>query len=220
MPPRAVVFDLDGLMFNTEQIYPQVLRELLRRRKLEYTQELTDRMMGRPGHAAFEVMIGYHDLTESPSELQAESDIIFLALLTEQLAPMPGLAELLTTLERHTVPKAIATSSRRSYVERILGQFDFLPRFQFLLTAEDVSDGKPHPEIYFRAAARLGIAPAEMIVLEDSHNGCRAAVAAGAIAIAVPGDHSRLHDFTGARLIADSLRDARIYEMLGLSTND
>jgi beta-phosphoglucomutase-like phosphatase (HAD superfamily) len=68
-----------------------------------------------------------------------------------------------------------------------------------------------------KSAARLGIDPGEMLVLEDSQNGCRAAVAAGAIAVAVPGAHSRRHDFTGATLVANSLADRRIYERLGIS---
>jgi pseudouridine 5'-phosphatase len=96
-----------------------------------------------------------------------------------------------------------------------LGRFDFEPRFRFVLTSEDVRQGKPHPEIYLTAARRLGAEPARLMVLEDSENGCRAAVAAGAWAIAVPGEHSRDHDFRGARLVADSLADPRIYAALG-----
>ncbi|MFM8380085.1 MAG: HAD-IA family hydrolase, partial [Planctomycetia bacterium] len=74
--------------------------------------------------------------------------------------------------------------------------------------------GKPHPEIYERAAVQLGVAPSEMLVFEDSENGCRAAVAAGAVVVAVPGAHSRRHDFTGARFVAESLADPRIVELL------
>jgi beta-phosphoglucomutase-like phosphatase (HAD superfamily) len=90
-------------------------------------------------------------------------------------------------------------------------------RFAFVLAAEDVIQGKPHPEIYEKAARRFGVSAAELLVLEDSANGCRAAVAAGARVVAVPGGHSRRHDFTGAAWIADSLADPRIYALLGLS---
>jgi beta-phosphoglucomutase-like phosphatase (HAD superfamily) len=85
-----------------------------------------------------------------------------------------------------------------------------------MLTAEDVSRGKPHPEIYLTAARRLDVPPQRMLVLEDSENGCRAAAAAGAFAVAVPGDHSRQHDFTSAALVVDSLADPRLYAALGL----
>ena len=214
--PRAVVFDLDGLMFNTEQIYSHVLKELLRRREKEFTHDLVDQMMGRPAAAAFGVLSSYHNLDESLEELMAESDAIFLGLLDAQLAPMPGLIELLAALEQAHIPKAIATSSRRSFTQRILGKFHFEPRFEFLLTGDDVVDGKPHPEIYLKAAERLAVPPAEMLVLEDSQNGCRAAVTAGAFAVAVPGEHSRSHDFTGAAFIAEGLADRRIYQAFGL----
>jgi beta-phosphoglucomutase-like phosphatase (HAD superfamily) len=89
-----------------------------------------------------------------------------------------------------------------------------MDRFGFVLTSADVSQGKPHPEIYLRAAERLGIAAERMLVFEDSANGCRAAVAAGATVVAVPGGHSLRHDFSGAALIAESLADPRILSLL------
>ena len=217
---RAAVFDLDGLMFNTEQLYTHVLKELLRRREKEFTQDLVDQMMGRPAKSAFGVLTQYHNLDESLEALMEESDAIFLGILDEKLAPMPGLVELLAALEAKRIPKAIATSSRRSFTQRILGKFQFEPRFDFLLTSEDVIHGKPDPEIYLTASQRLKVLPAEMMVLEDSQNGCRAAVAAGAFAVAVPGEHSRNHDFSGAALIAEGLSDPRIYQAMGLASRD
>lgn len=214
--PRAVVFDLDGLMFNTEELYQEVGAELLRRRGYEFTTELLDQMMGRPSQVALQLMIDAHTLKATVEELLAETDEIFPRILAERLAPMPGLVELLDALEQHAIPKAIATSSRRSFVERVLGMFNFQPRFSPILTSEDITHGKPHPEIYLKAAERLGIMPGQMLVLEDSQNGCRAAVAAGAITVGVPAGHSSRHDFTGAKLIADTLRDERIYGLLGI----
>lgn len=216
---RAAVFDLDGLMFNTEQLYTHVLKELLRRREKEFSQDLVDQMMGRPAKSAFGVLSSYHNLDESLEALMEESDAIFLGILDEQLAPMPGLVELLAALEQQRIPKAIATSSRRSFTQQILGKFQLEPRFEFLLTSENVTHGKPDPEIYLTAARRLGIPAAEMMVLEDSQNGCRSAVAAGAFAVAVPGEHSRSHDFRGAAFIAEGLWDRRIYEALRLEAS-
>jgi HAD superfamily hydrolase (TIGR01509 family) len=215
--PTAVVFDLDGLMFNTEELYQEVGAELLRRRGYDFTQELLDRMMGRPSHIALQIMIDTHTLKATVEELLAETDEIFPEILRTRLAPMPGLAELLDALEKRQIPKGIATSSRRSFVEHVLGAFNYQPRFWPILTSEDITHGKPHPEIYLKAAARLNVRPSEMLVLEDSQNGCRAAVAAGAITVAVPGAHSRQHDFTGAALVADTLRDQRIGQLLGIS---
>ena len=87
-------------------------------------------------------------------------------------------------------------------------------RFAFVLTSADVTHGKPHPEIYQTAAQRLAVDPGAMLVLEDSQAGCKAAVAAGAVAVAVPGGHSRRHDFTGAVFVAETLADPRIEALL------
>jgi len=218
MPPfRAVVFDMDGLMFNTEDVYTLVGTELLRRRGHEFTEELKHEMMGLPPRESFEAMIRRHGLQETWQELVPESNAIFIRLLHDHLAMLPGLPELLDALEAAGTPKAIATSSGRELLEACLAPFDLARRFQFTLTAEDITHGKPHPEVYLRAADRFRIRPAQMLVLEDSQNGCRAAAAAGAFTVAVPGEHSRGQDFSMASLVVDSLADPRLYALIDLA---
>lgn len=214
---KAVVFDLDGLMFNTEELYDEVGEALLRPRGHRFTAELKDAMTGRPAIIALQIMIDHHALDATVQQLQAETDRVFPKILEQKLSPMPGLLPLLDALEAANMPKAIATSSSRRYAARILDAFNVASRFEFVLTAESVREGKPHPEIYLSAAKQLGVRPAEMAVLEDSEIGCRAAVSAGAVTIAVPGDHSRHHDFSGVRLVAASLHDSRISSLLGFS---
>jgi len=218
--PRAVVFDLDGLLFNTEELYQEVGTELLRRRGCAFDRELLDLMMGRPGRVALRMMIEYHRLAATVEQLAAETDEIFPAILDLRLAFMPGVSELLDALERAEIPKAIGTSSGRRFTLDLLTRFAIEERFAFVLTAEDVDEGKPHPEIYLKAAERFQVSPGEVVVFEDSANGCRAAVAAGTFAVAVPGEHSRNHDFSGAALMVESLADRRIYELLGLQCGD
>jgi HAD superfamily hydrolase (TIGR01509 family) len=221
MPPRptpkAVVFDLDGLMFNTEELYEHVGSEILRRRGRLFEAELMDAMMGRPAAAALRLMIDWHALDCTIDELAAETDEIFATLLGEQLDVMPGLVDLLDRLEAAGVPKAIATSSGAAFAAEVLDRFALRPRFRFVLTCEDITHGKPDPEVYLLAARRLGVPPGAMVVLEDSQNGCRAAVAAGALAVAVPSGHSRRHDFAGAALVAETLADSRLHALLGLA---
>jgi HAD superfamily hydrolase (TIGR01509 family) len=216
-PLRAVVFDLDGLMFNTEQLYYHVGSEMLRRRGKVLTQDLINQMIGRPSRVALQTMIDWHQLDDTVETLLRDNDAIFDELLPTRLAPMPGLLPLLQSLDRAEIPKAIGTSSRRVFVDKVLRPFALGPRFQFLLTSESVQRGKPAPDIYLLAADRFGIRPSEMMVLEDSEIGCSAAVAAGTFAVAVPGDHSAAHCFDGAQFVADSLADTRIYESLGLT---
>ena len=216
MSLRAVVFDLDGLMFNTEELYREVGTETLRRRGKTLDTDLLDAMMGRRPAQALAIMIEWHDLDTTVDELAAESKEIFVPILDNKLALMPGMSELLTALEAAGIPRAVATSSGREFVENVMGRFDLVPRFEFLLTAEDVEHGKPHPEIYLTAAERFSIDASEMMVLEDSENGCKSAVAAGAFAVAVPASRSLVHDFAGAAVVAESLADVGVYKALGL----
>jgi HAD superfamily hydrolase (TIGR01509 family) len=213
---RAVVFDLDGLMFNTEELYQDVGAELLRRRGHEFGPGLLDAMMGRPNRVALQLMIDWHGLSATVEELARETEEIFPPILDARLTPMPGLMDLLAALEGRGIPKAIATSSGRRFVDNVLSRFALAPRFEFMLTAESVVEGKPHPEIYQKAAARFGLPTAQVAVLEDSANGCRAAVAAGTRVVGVPGGHSLSHDFSGAEFVAQGLGDSRIYDLLGL----
>jgi HAD superfamily hydrolase (TIGR01509 family) len=213
---RAVVFDMDGLMFNSEDVYHEVGTELMRRRGCEFTRELCDAIMGRPPRDCFEMMIQWHGLDERWQAMAAESEAIFIDLLDGWLATMPGLLELLDRLESAEIPKAIGTSSSRRLLHECVSRFGLEPRFEFMLAAEDIVHGKPHPEIYLKAAERFGVPPQEMAVLEDSQAGCRAGAAAGALVVAVPGPHSQSQDFSAAAVIVESLADLRLYEALGL----
>ncbi|HVW00437.1 MAG TPA: HAD family phosphatase [Planctomycetaceae bacterium] len=211
----AVVFDLDGLMFNTEIVFNEVGHEILRRRGKQMTRELIDQMMGRRAHEAIQIMIDLHQLPDTVHELGEESQVLFFELARDRLAPMPGLLTLLDRIEQLGLPRAVATSSSRPYMERILRQFDLLRHFQATLTAEDVTHGKPSPEIYLAAAQALGVEPTRMLVLEDSQNGTNAAAAAGAVIVSVPQEHSAHQDFSRAAFVADRLDDPRVLALLG-----
>jgi HAD superfamily hydrolase (TIGR01509 family) len=187
---RAIAFDLDGLMFNTEEIYVEVAARMLKRRGHPLDMRLIEQMMGRPAKTGLPIMIDWYGLTDDVEGLERETQEIFDELLPQCLAPQPGLLELLDCLDRWQLPKAIATSSRLRYLERVLGLARLPTQFDFLLTAEDIEHGKPHPEIYQKAAARFGVEPSAMLVLEDSLFGCQSALAAGAVTVAIPGAHN------------------------------
>lgn len=213
-PIRGVAFDMDGLMFDTEPLYFQTGTQLLARRGKQFTEELQREMMGRPGPEALRVMIQHHTLTDRWQELLIESDEIFMEMIVGKLVKMPGLDEMIERLTAQGIPFGVATSSRRHVAEHLLDETGIAPALDFLLTGDDVTHGKPHPEMYLKAADRLQIDPAEMLVFEDSSNGVRAAAASGACTIAVPGDHSRGHDFSAAWCVADTLHDSCIEALL------
>jgi len=127
---------------------------------------------------------------------------------------MPGLLELLDRLEENGIPKAIATSSHQRFARVALGQFKLAPRFEFVLTAESVTHGKPHPEVYLLAAEKMQLPTKSVLVLEDSHTGSTAAANAGACVIAVPTHHSKDSDFSHVHAVADGLHDQIIWQTI------
>lgn len=211
---RGVALDMDGLLFDTERLYWQVGDTVLQRRGRRFCGELQQRMMGRVGTSAMQQMIDFHGLDATPEALLGESEELFVDLLTAGLEPMPGLAAWIDQLRLAARPFGLATSSRRKFVEMILNTVDWREELAFTLTGDDVTRGKPDPQMYQMAAEAMGIRATEMLVLEDSGNGCAAAVAAGAITVAIPSEHTRGQNFTGAALIADSLVDPRLWEWL------
>ena len=126
---RAVAFDLDGLMFNTEDVFDLAGDALLRRRGLRMTDEIRRGMLGRRPPEAFAHLIKMTGITEPVEQLRIESKELFMNLLDAHLKPMPALFELLDHLEGLGIPKGVATSSPRAYMEHLLGRFDLLPRF-------------------------------------------------------------------------------------------
>ena len=210
---KAVAFDMDGLMFNTEDLYDEVGETLLQRRGQSFTRELKLAMMGLPGVQAFEIMRARCGLSDSVKELQSECDAIFSTMLPQRIETMPGLEVLLQTLEELQIPKGVATSSHRQFAQKALGHFDLEPRFEFILTADDVEKGKPHPDIYLQAARQLKVEPANMLVLEDSFTGSSAAAAAQAYTIAVPTEHSVGMDFSHVQQVASRLDDEIILSL-------
>lgn len=216
-PLQAVVFDLDGLMLNTEDIFALAGEELLLRRSLSMTDEIHHAMLGRRPDEAFQAMKDLTGITDSIVALKEETKLLFGHHAATHLAMMPGLTELLDMVENCNLPKAVATSSPREYLLEMLGRFDLVDRFDFTLAAEDVVQGKPNPEIYLKAANQLELAPKSLLVLEDSQAGVTAASAAGTFAVAVPNRHTEVGDFSMASLRITSLADDRLHSLLAAS---
>lgn len=216
-PLRAIAFDMDGVLATSEDVYERVGTETLRRRGKTFDTDLRDKMMGLPPAAALQTMIDWHQLDDTIETIAIESEKTFWELAGDDLSPMPGVHGLFDRIEAAGLPRGVVTSGTRNYAERILRIVGVRDRLRFVITADDVEIGKPDPEPYLMAAAEHDIEPTEMVVFEDSANGCRAGVAAGAYTIAVPSPHTAGHDFTGAAFVAETLNDPRITAVLGLA---
>jgi HAD superfamily hydrolase (TIGR01509 family) len=211
---QAVAFDMDGLLLNTEDLYEEVTKELLSRRGKSFKNEVRRRMIGLPAPRAYEVLIQSESLEETWEELHQETESIFDGMLETRLMSLLGVQETLQAVHRKGIPRCVATSSTKTFAHRALQIVGVLEHLDFVVTAEEVGRGKPHPDIYIEAAKRMGVPIESMLVLEDSENGTRAGVSAGAYVISVPNRHTADGDFQGAKWIADSLLDPAIQRLL------
>ncbi|MCH2370759.1 MAG: HAD family phosphatase [Pirellulales bacterium] len=207
---NAVVFDLDGLIFNTEEVFIRATSEFLQPLGFNYDDQVRRRMMGQQAHVSIQILKDHYGLTHSVTEIRSAIESNFIAVLPEILAVMPGFEELRIHLINNHIPMAVCTSSTSEYAKKLLEEFGYLEEFQFVLGAEEVENGKPAPDCYQLACRRLDLLPEQVMVLEDSENGCRAAVDAGTFAVAVPGSHNQGHNYSGASLVAKTLSDPRI----------
>ena len=213
MTIRAVVFDLDGLMFDTEALFFRVSSEVLESRGKRFTPEIMRALIGRRSAEVAHVLKAMTGLEEPVERLQAEVKDRFYAEMDTAVHPTPGLYVLLDRLRQHRLPLAVATSSSHSYADRLLTRHGLKDRFEFVLASEDVTRGKPDPEIYRLAAERFGVPSAALLVLEDSPAGLAAAVGAGAIAVGVPHEHSPAEGLTTAVLVVPRLDDPALLRL-------
>ncbi len=213
-PIRAVIFDLDGLMFDTEALFFRVSSDMLAARGKMFSPEIMRAMIGRRSVDAGHVLKTMTSLDEPVDVLLADVRQRFFAQIDTAVHPAPGLFTLLDRLRHNSLPLAVATSSRRAYAERLLIQHRLLDRFKFVLGAEDVSRGKPDPEIYTRSIERLGVPAPSVLVLEDSPAGVAAGLKAGALVVGVPHEHSPADALDAANMLVARLDDPAILNLL------
>jgi HAD superfamily hydrolase (TIGR01509 family) len=188
---RAVVFDLDGLLVDSEPLQIAAWQAFLAGYGKRLDDGLLNELFGLRLRDSARLMIDRLDLPLTLEQVITERDAIFLDSLAGQLRAMPGAPELVAELAERGVPRALATSGHRHYVERALAEIGLAGMFPVLVTAEDVEQGKPAPDCYRLAADWLGLPPEACLAIEDAPLGVRAARAAGLRCLAIPNEHTR-----------------------------
>ena len=185
-PVRAVVFDMDGLLVDTETVSREAMTLAARQQGAELPHELFVRMVGLNFATSGPLVAEHFGPTFDVPAFQTESTRLFRAAGEMGVALKDGVVELLDLLDELQLPRAIATSSPHQDVERNLGRHGLRHRFDAIVAGGDYPRSKPHPDPFLKAAEVLGADPAHCLALEDSHNGIRAAHAAGMMAVMVP----------------------------------
>jgi len=184
--PRAVVLDMDGLLFNTEAIYRDAAIAVAREAGYHLPLVFYLATIGLPGEATRARFGELFGTTFDFDRFWTASAQRFREATTAQLYLKAGVTELLDLLDELQLPRAIATSSRHEDVRHHLDAHGLHDRFQTIVAHGDYVQGKPNPDPFLKAADRLGVDPAQCLALEDSHNGVRAASRAGMMTVMIP----------------------------------
>jgi HAD superfamily hydrolase (TIGR01509 family) len=203
---RAVFWDNDGVLVDTEKLYFQATRELLLGAGVTLTEALFKRISLTEGRSAMALAADKGVPQEVIDRLHEQRNQRYAELLRGGVRIMEGVEETLAEL-RGKMVMGIVTSSRREHFETMHEKTGLLPQFDFILTREDFILSKPDPEPYLKAMERCGYGPDECLVVEDSPRGLASAQAAGIRCLVVPNDLTRGYPFTGSWRILSTSRE-------------
>ncbi|MBC7813609.1 MAG: HAD family phosphatase, partial [Burkholderiales bacterium] len=184
--PQAIIFDMDGLLVDSEPVWLDAETKLLERRGIQYRHEVREQIVGKRMDEFMSILRETHEVEDALDILMAEVTQEMVDRIGQELIVQPGALELLEYVLKHNIPRAIASSSPLVIIDAVLASRGWQDIFPVRCSGDDVPHGKPAPDVYLKAARLLDIAPENCLALEDSPNGARAAVAAGMVCYAVP----------------------------------
>lgn len=207
---KAVIFDMDGVMVDSEYLWERAETILLSRRNIEYNAQYRDQIVGLNQNDSGKLLIETFSLNESIEKVISERIDILFELYDNQLKLNTGLINLLEKLKINNFLLAVASSSPKKVVRYVVDKFKLSNYFHAIISGDNAAEGKPHPEIYLKTAQELSTAPKSCVAIEDSINGLISAKEAGMYCIAVPDKRLSQNLFKKADIILCSLDEITI----------
>jgi HAD superfamily hydrolase (TIGR01509 family) len=206
--PKAIIFDMDGLLVDSETVWWEAENEILLQYGVTLEPEVRSKLTGLRNDEFIGQLRQIYGIPASHETLHNAVIGRLLELIPQKVKPMPGARDIIMWASENHMPVAIASSSPMVVIEAIIESQQWSRLIPIRCTAEDLPKGKPAPDVYLKAAELIGISPQACLALEDSPNGARAAVAAGMICYVVPDlSHTRWQAFEGiTEYIFDDLR--------------
>jgi beta-phosphoglucomutase family hydrolase len=207
----AFIFDMDGVIVDSNPHHRRAWEAFNRRYGLETTEEMHGRMYGRRNDEIVREYFGEDLSAEEVAARGLAKEALYRDMIADQVSEMllPGLRSFLD--RRKEIPKAVASNAEEANVDFLLNRSGLRPYFQVILNGGQVHRPKPDPEIYLLAAERLGVEPKECVVFEDSHSGVAAARAAGMPVVGILTTHD---DLPGAQLTIDNFTSEELESWL------
>jgi beta-phosphoglucomutase family hydrolase len=209
---QTVIFDLDGVIIDSEPVHFKLERQMLDELKVDISSEEHNSYVGMSSENMWTTIVNKHDLSYQPAELVKKKHSLYLDhLINEQnLHPIPGVAELIKELYQNNFKLIIASSSPLEVIDAVLKKFDLSNYFIATISGTQLTHSKPHPEIFLRAATLADSEPEECVVIEDSQNGVTAAKAAGMKCIGFANPNSGNQNLNKADAIINSFEEINI----------
>lgn len=205
---KAVIFDMDGLMIDSEPLHFKAWEKVLEIYGIHVRKdEFNQRYVGIPDKEGTEDMVTRYNMSISAKELSQTKRKLYTRLLQTQLIPQPGLIDLLINLHKSGYKTAISSGSSLEEIRMVIKGLDISHLIDTYVSAEEVSRGKPAPDSYLEAAKRLEVKPEECLVLEDANPGVKAGKAAGMLVFVIPSNETKGQDFSLADKVLGSLSE-------------
>jgi beta-phosphoglucomutase family hydrolase len=211
----AVLWDLDGVIADTARYHYLAWQDVFKERGVNFTWPDFMKLFGRRHDAIIRFALGDNLTPEEFDAITERKQSTYRRLVAANIVPLSGAIELMKKLKEHGIKSAIASSAVPENIDVILGGLGIKDYFQAIACGTEVKEGKPSPDIFLRAAEKLGVRPADSVVIEDAIAGVAAAKKAGMKCVAVTNSHPR-QDLKNADLIVDSLEKVDIADLTKL----
>jgi len=214
---KAVIFDMDGVLVESENAHIEAEKQTLLKYGVKISAEELHTYTGTTARFMFTELIKKNKLNTTFEKIFNEKEEILFRLLKEEMRPTKGIIELLRKLKQERVKLAIASSSHRRLIEFVLEQLNIALFFASVISSEDVANSKPDPEIFLKSASKLGVNPADCVVIEDSKLGLEAARRARMKCVGYRNPSSGNQDLSRADVVIDDFSKLSIRELLSIS---
>jgi HAD superfamily hydrolase (TIGR01509 family) len=201
----AIIFDMDGVLVDSEPVHFEAMRRLMEEHGVAYTWLDEENFFGCTDREVFRQIRKRYGLAEHEHDLAEAWIERVVQLLPGRIAPMAGVPRVLDRLGASGLRLALASSSSPAIIRATIDILGLADVFEVTVSGRDVASGKPAPDIFLEAARRLGVPPSACLVVEDSQNGLRASIAAGIPCLVIPCPSTARQDFTGATARLTSL---------------
>lgn len=208
---KAVIFDMDGVIIDSEPIHNRLMLITLHHFGIPFEEKDFVHYVGTTNAYLFKKMKEEYQVPASVEEMDVyQFELLIRTISEEKLDPIPGIRDLLKQLKESKIPTAIASSSSLNLINLVAKKFEIQDYFAHFLSGEDLPHSKPDPEIYLRTAEKLGVAPADCLVIEDARLGVKAAKAAGMTCIGFKNPNSGNQDLSEADFTVDAIMEIQL----------